>query len=432
MKLGGNDKALEALKGVEFRDAKSKYTSRQMTAYKERLNRLVQEDARKYPNELVLEGFEDHSVQSAAPTPEPAQDDFFADWGTDPALRASTSSARPSTSHAASGGPLRFAAPGASVDGTSVGFAKHPHSANGFGDKPKKPEPSPMEMHEASHGWNAGAASSGWDHDARSASHFQPEAKRVSISMAPVQAAAPVPGGFKKKGGAKKISKAIDFEEAARQAEREAERVAQEKELEKVRAKSSTTSASPYVSQQAPSNSFAPTSKFGSDRGFQTKPPASAEPPVQEFKKFGFGFDPTAEPPKAEAKVTGFGSIPSSESSANAKFGSAKSISSDQYFGRGAYDANANAEARAKLAQFEGRSGFGSADYYGEEEPLATGRRASVEQALGAVQDGAADFAAKFAGQAQEDFENLKKLVTIGGSKLGDLLSDIQNRYGGN
>jgi ADP-ribosylation factor GTPase-activating protein 2/3 len=45
---------------------------------------------------------------------------------------------------------------------------------------------------------------------------------------------------------------------------------------------------------------------------------------------------------------------------------------------------------------------------------------------LGAVQDSAADFASKFAGQAQEDFNNLKKLVTIGGSKLGDLLSDMQ------
>jgi hypothetical protein len=48
MKLGGNDKANEALKGVEFRDAKAKYTSRQMTAYKEKLNRMVQDDCRKY------------------------------------------------------------------------------------------------------------------------------------------------------------------------------------------------------------------------------------------------------------------------------------------------------------------------------------------------------------------------------------------------
>ena len=53
-------------------------------------------------------------------------------------------------------------------------------------------------------------------------------------------------------------------------------------------------------------------------------------------------------------------------------------------------------------------------------------RRPSIENAIHAVQDGAADFAQKFAGQAQEDFENIKNLVSVGGSKLSDLLSDLQ------
>lgn len=53
-------------------------------------------------------------------------------------------------------------------------------------------------------------------------------------------------------------------------------------------------------------------------------------------------------------------------------------------------------------------------------------RRPSVENAITVVQDSAQEFAQKFAGQAQEDFESLKKLVTVGGSKLGDLLSDLQ------
>ena len=47
MKLGGNERAMEALRGVEFRDAKQKYTSRQMTSYKDKLNRLVAEDSRR-------------------------------------------------------------------------------------------------------------------------------------------------------------------------------------------------------------------------------------------------------------------------------------------------------------------------------------------------------------------------------------------------
>jgi ADP-ribosylation factor GTPase-activating protein 2/3 len=49
-----------------------------------------------------------------------------------------------------------------------------------------------------------------------------------------------------------------------------------------------------------------------------------------------------------------------------------------------------------------------------------------MENIMYAVQDGAQDFAAKFAGQAQEDFDNIKKLVTIGGTKLGEFLGDLQ------
>jgi hypothetical protein len=47
MKLGGNEAATQALKGVSFKDVKSKYTSRQMLQYKERLNHLVLQDQKK-------------------------------------------------------------------------------------------------------------------------------------------------------------------------------------------------------------------------------------------------------------------------------------------------------------------------------------------------------------------------------------------------
>ncbi|KAJ3065434.1 hypothetical protein HK102_007901, partial [Quaeritorhiza haematococci] len=53
---------------------------------------------------------------------------------------------------------------------------------------------------------------------------------------------------------------------------------------------------------------------------------------------------------------------------AKTRFGNAKSISSDQYFGRGAYDEAASAEARERLRSFQGKSGFGSADYYNRDE----------------------------------------------------------------
>jgi ADP-ribosylation factor GTPase-activating protein 2/3 len=89
------------------------------------------------------------------------------------------------------------------------------------------------------------------------------------------------------------------------------------------------------------------------------------------------------------------------------------------------------------MRRLEGKSGFGSDDYYGrKDEQFSANRRQSVENIMYAVQDGANDFASKFVGQAQEDLQTLKGIVTMGGSKLGDILNDlqvilafIQNRY---
>lgn len=41
----------------------------------------------------------------------------------------------------------------------------------------------------------------------------------------------------------------------------------------------------------------------------------------------------------------------------------------------------------------------------------------------------AKDFAERFVGQASEDLQALKQVVQIGGSKLGDFLSDIQVEF---
>lgn len=87
------------------------------------------------------------------------------------------------------------------------------------------------------------------------------------------------------------------------------------------------------------------------------------------------------------------------------------------------------AEQRERMSRMDGKTGFGSREFYGREssEDLMGGqRRSSVEQIINNVQDGASVFATKFVGQAQEDFDSIKKLVTAGGSKLGDILQDLQ------
>jgi ADP-ribosylation factor GTPase-activating protein 2/3 len=171
-----------------------------------------------------------------------------------------------------------------------------------------------------------------------------------------------VGGGFKKKGGAKKITKVIDFEAAARQAEQEAERALQQKELDQSRATNSSSSTMPSSTPYSSQPSF---NSFNHNKPSFTEKRASTvaiEPPVPEFKKFGFGVDPSTAAPQ-EAVATGighkqinatsqpttaptgfgggFGSFPpqSNESeSAAKKFGNAKSISSDMYFGREQYN----------------------------------------------------------------------------------------------
>ncbi|KAJ3272684.1 ADP-ribosylation factor GTPase activating protein, ER-Golgi transport [Terramyces sp. JEL0728] len=381
MKVGGNQAAQEYLKGTNFKDAKAKYTSRQMQMYKEKLMKLVQDDIKKYPNELVIDGVE----SSAQLVPEKKDDDFFSDWDVNPAIKKA-------------------------VAATPAPQTANVQSVASFGFTPAPVQKIPTAV------------------------PIQPAAP-VSVPMNTTAA----PPAFRKKTGAKKVSKVVDFEEAARNAEIEAERVAAgKKQMEAAQAKNETA--------------FGNTNSFSSRLAYQDKPETKDEVQSvnQSFKKFGFGFDPTTREaaPQVEAighknigatpKPTsgfggfgaGFGNVPAQPESneASNRFSNAKSISSDQYFNRGSFDPDANSEAQERLKKMEGKTGFGSDAYYGREESNQQ-RRPSYDNVINVVQEGAAEFASKFAGQAQEDYESIKKLVTVGGSKLGDFLNDIQVIY---
>jgi ADP-ribosylation factor GTPase-activating protein 2/3 len=78
------------------------------------------------------------------------------------------------------------------------------------------------------------------------------------------------------------------------------------------------------------------------------------------------------------------------------------------------------------LSQFQGKQGFGSADYHGEPE-TSSARRDSLD----AFQSGAQDFAARFVGQLSEDVNSVKRVIGFGGEKLSDFLSEMQSRYQG-
>jgi ADP-ribosylation factor GTPase-activating protein 2/3 len=96
---------------------------------------------------------------------------------------------------------------------------------------------------------------------------------------------------------------------------------------------------------------------------------------------------------------------------ARSKFGTQKGISSDEYFGKGAYDPNSQAEAKTRLQGFEGASAISSNAYFGrpEDEP---------EEEYGDLESAAKDFVRRFGITAGDDLENLSSMVGDGATKL--------------
>lgn len=93
MKVGGNANIAEFFRqhsmAIDGQDAKLRYSSRVAGLYKERLAKLSDEDARRFPCRIVLEG----DAEDAAPVDEkPA--DFFdeANWGWEAAPKSSNPS----------------------------------------------------------------------------------------------------------------------------------------------------------------------------------------------------------------------------------------------------------------------------------------------------------------------------------------------------
>lgn len=167
--------------------------------------------------------------------------------------------------------------------------------------------------------------------------------------------------GAKKKGlGAKKVVAAdgLDFEEAERKAREEAERI----EKLGYDPDAETPEVAPAAKSKAPeaSNIIAPTpvAPRGGGFGSTSKPEKSS----QDMERLGMGvgrlgFGQVAGGGGAKAapkKMGGFGSVgkPAEQDDqkfAREKFGTQKGISSDEFFGRNAYDPAASSAAKERL-----------------------------------------------------------------------------------
>lgn len=278
----------------------------------------------RYPNEVVITDVPDATGSDGNSTPAGEDDDFFSSWDKPTIKRPSNPPSRTGTPRA--GSP--FLKPGASGNGT---------------DRPKSPL--------------AGAAAEAATPAAIPAA--KPAAVRKTTS-----GAAPKKNilGAKKKGlGAKKVvaDGGLDFEEAERKAREEAERIEKlgyDPDAEAAEVAATSKAKAPESSAiVSPTPVSPPRGGFGST----SKPERSSQDMERlgmGVARLGFGQVGAAKKPAAQQKkMGGFGSVSKpveddSEKYAREKFGTQKGISSDEFFGRNAYDPQATAEAKQRLS----------------------------------------------------------------------------------
>ena len=110
-----------------------------------------------------------------------------------------------------------------------------------------------------------------------------------------------------------------------------------------------------------------------------------------------------------------------SERYAREKFGTQKGISSDEFFGKGAFDPAAQSEAKSRLQGFEGATSISSNAYFGrEEDPVG-------EEGYGDLESAAKDFVRKAGVIAGDDLENLTQVLGEGASKLQGAIRSYLN-----
>ncbi|KAG0297575.1 ADP-ribosylation factor GTPase activating protein, ER-Golgi transport, partial [Dissophora globulifera] len=321
MTLGGNAAAQEYLAKQYYgdkTDAKKKYTSKAMITYKEKLAQKVQEDMLAKPGRQGLEHHvEDALNKSTASTPvsTSADDDFFDNWN-QPNKSSPSSTTSPQT---------------------------HVPSV-GFGSISRTPS-----------------------------TVSRPVKSTLTSARKTGTASKPMKLGAKKAGG-------ISFEEAEARAKAEAERIekigfeaAEEERLQKLaEAKAREESAKlPQGGESAVRSNY-----------YQANTADKARVSTEDVERLGMGmgrmsFGTTGAPSKPASTRSGFGSTgggypPQVEAenvtAAREKFGNQKAISSDQYFGRNNYDADAQSEASSRLQSFSGATSISSNQYFGRPE----------------------------------------------------------------
>ncbi|KAG9776039.1 ArfGap-domain-containing protein, partial [Aureobasidium melanogenum] len=440
MKVGGNESATKFFQSnggsaaLASKDAKVKYTSNAANKYKEELKRRAARDAEEYPDEVVItdESASTPADGTSTPAGEPA-DDFFSSWDKPTIKRPSNPPSRSATPPVVS----RTASPFLSAGNTTT---------NGSASsRPKSPSPLAAAAKDAE---NALPAPTAIRTTSSSAIRKGPSAGGVGARKTNVLGAKKT----QKLGAKKVVGDEIDFEAAEKAAKAEAERIEKlgyDPEAEKAedlaaKNKSSTKETPAAATTATPQARPASTSTH-------TRSPSELERLGMGVARLGFGqvgANKAASTSTAPApKKLGFGSVGASKSTADGKaatyffelhlflkfltdqfpstddseqyarqkFGTQKSISSDEFFGRNSFDPNAQAEAKTRLQGFEGATSISSNAYFGRPEDDMTGLESGD---YGDIETVAKDFVRRLGLTAGDDLENLINVAGEGGRKL--------------
>ncbi|KAI1434544.1 hypothetical protein GGR50DRAFT_662215 [Xylaria sp. CBS 124048] len=410
MKVGGNESATKFFRSnggsaaLASKDPKTKYQSPAATKYKDELKKRAARDAIEYPGEVVVTDVAGDGTGSAAtPSGESAADDFFSSWDK-PSIKKPT--------------------PPISRTGTPPVIGRTPSpflNAGGNGKDISRPSSSLAK--------------------AESTPEAKPAASKITTSAALRKTTTTGPRkanilGAKKttsKLGAKKVADVIDFDEAEKRAKEEAERIEKlgyDPESEAAESKTVAAALPKPEASTVPTPATATTSSYGSSHT-REKSNAEVERLGMGIGRLGFGQVGGSKAATGAPKknMGGFGSVgpvkatpeADEERYARSKFGNQKGISSDEFFGKGAYDPAVQSEAKARLQGFEGAGAISSNAYFGRPEEEDGG------EDYGDLESAARDFVRKFGITAGDDLDNLTSALGEGATRLQGAIRNYLN-----
>ncbi|EEB09207.1 ARF GTPase activating protein [Schizosaccharomyces japonicus yFS275] len=417
MRVGGNGNAKRYFKehgglaSLNSKDPTVKYTSRAAKSYKEELKRLAKEDEIQHPDIL------DFAVASAAgaaasSTPADDDDDFFAAWDKPAIAKPSSSSSAARTSNDPEPSSTASAAP-----------------VNLLDDIPAAPSEDSVAL--SSTAPSTGVKTTPSAIPARSVQSSRSSKLRSNASSSRTK---------NRKLGVKRLDVDADFDEfekAFSSSPAEKASAPQEKAkgsvakpsvvADSLKSKMATAStASKKTTTKQEKHSTAP--GFSRASSTDSSKSGSVAQLDASFSRLGFGQFAAAakaraqaqakarELKKKEAEVTTF---------ARERFASQKAISSDQYFGRGSYDPEAEKEAQERLASFSNANAISSKQYFGEPENES-------DEELGGNNEQEfvnSEFFRQVAETTVKDLENLKDSLQHGAEKFQGFLQNLSSRY---